>query len=367
MPIVSGIKTRSDPFLWQRVEVILLMKLKRTGVCILCMLFLLSVLLPAFAAEGESLGTLRVCNCNEWVSLRARPKTSADRIMKVPLGALVTNCTRANDKFAYCEYEGRSGYILLEYLEKASAEEQASVAAEAKPVIQGDAMIEIESLAERSGAVTAPPVVSQVCGASYLELMSSGGECVMLENLTRGDTRCVVCAVILHPETGGETLTCAVFDPNLQLLWARRMDDAGDGQYEALSAFRGGPEEAPCLMLYKAGQGLQALDLLTGDELWLLPYSDVRLGASICHALERDGTLYIAGADGPHPVAISSRGTLLWRSDPGDPDIYGPYRITLMPEGIYTDYESRQPGSGRGHHAVLYDYYGGVKSVDIVH
>lgn len=58
-----------------------------------------------------------VANCNEWVSLRAQPSKSSDRVAEVPLGAVVTNCSVAANGFIACDYAGQSGYILAEYLE----------------------------------------------------------------------------------------------------------------------------------------------------------------------------------------------------------------------------------------------------------
>ena len=60
---------------------------------------------------------MEVVNCNEWVSLRETPSTSAKRLVKVSLGAIVRNCMQFNDKWIYAEYDGYSGYILAEYLE----------------------------------------------------------------------------------------------------------------------------------------------------------------------------------------------------------------------------------------------------------
>lgn len=64
---------------------------------------------------GES-STRRIVNCNEWVSLRSAPSTSASRITKVPLGASVVFISYASNGFAYCTYNGHDGYILTKYL-----------------------------------------------------------------------------------------------------------------------------------------------------------------------------------------------------------------------------------------------------------
>jgi len=60
---------------------------------------------------------MEVVNCNEWVSLREEPSTKSQRLVKVSLGAIVSNCRQVNHEWIYAEYDGYSGYILTEYLE----------------------------------------------------------------------------------------------------------------------------------------------------------------------------------------------------------------------------------------------------------
>ena len=77
---------------------------------------LLLAVLPA-QAVFEDIGNMEVVNCNEWVSLRDRPSTSAKRLVKVSLGAIVHNCQRISEDWCYAEYDGYAGYILAKYLE----------------------------------------------------------------------------------------------------------------------------------------------------------------------------------------------------------------------------------------------------------
>jgi len=58
----------------------------------------------------------RVVNCDEWVSLRSSPSTSASRVCKVPLGAYV-ECYYYDSEFSECYYNGYWGYILNSYLQ----------------------------------------------------------------------------------------------------------------------------------------------------------------------------------------------------------------------------------------------------------
>lgn len=80
---------------------------------LLCCCIVASVAL----AETEYIGRMEVVNCNEWVSLRQRPSTSAKRLVKVSLGSIVDNCQQIDDEWIYGEFDGYSGYILAKYLE----------------------------------------------------------------------------------------------------------------------------------------------------------------------------------------------------------------------------------------------------------
>ena len=83
-------------------------------VFLLCMVLLQHM--PALA-DNEYIGNMEVVNCNEWVSLRQEPSTSAKRLVKVSLGAIVSNCEQLSDAWVYAEYDGYAGYIQARYLE----------------------------------------------------------------------------------------------------------------------------------------------------------------------------------------------------------------------------------------------------------
>ena len=87
--------------------------MKRFAALFLLLCMALSAI-PAFAAE--SLGSMEVIRCKEWVSLREKPDTAAKRLAKVPLGAVVSRCEQAGDGWIYAEYDGHAGYIQARYL-----------------------------------------------------------------------------------------------------------------------------------------------------------------------------------------------------------------------------------------------------------
>lgn len=94
-------------------------RLRAITVAVLALALVLSVC-PAQAkvntdystAYSNLIGAMEIVNCQSWASLRAYPDTTAARLAKVPLGAMVINCYYQDDRFTYCEYNGIGGYIL---------------------------------------------------------------------------------------------------------------------------------------------------------------------------------------------------------------------------------------------------------------
>ncbi len=93
-------------------------RMKRV-LCLLCCLAMLLCALPSAARAGGGgvSDVMRVVNCSEWVSLREFPDTKSKRLAMVYLGELVNQCSWYNDEFALCDYHGKTGYILLKYLQ----------------------------------------------------------------------------------------------------------------------------------------------------------------------------------------------------------------------------------------------------------
>lgn len=71
------------------------------------------------ALHREQAPNMRVVNCKNFVSLRAKPAASSARLAKVPLGALVLALPGAEEQngFVWCTYRDEYGYILAEYLQ----------------------------------------------------------------------------------------------------------------------------------------------------------------------------------------------------------------------------------------------------------
>ena len=57
-------------------------------------------------------GNMQIVNCQTYASLRDYPSTTANLLVRVPLGDIVTNVFYHDDRFCYCVYNGIEGYIL---------------------------------------------------------------------------------------------------------------------------------------------------------------------------------------------------------------------------------------------------------------
>lgn len=68
-----------------------------------------------YGGNSDPMGTKVICNCDEWVSLRETPSTSARRVAKVPLGAEVEAFYYSSEWYE-CNYNGLWGYIKAEYV-----------------------------------------------------------------------------------------------------------------------------------------------------------------------------------------------------------------------------------------------------------
>lgn len=61
--------------------------------------------------------TMRVVNCNESITLRKSPSTTAGEIRQIPLGAVVSYIESSTNGFYKISYLGKTGYALASYLE----------------------------------------------------------------------------------------------------------------------------------------------------------------------------------------------------------------------------------------------------------
>ena len=101
--------------------------------------------------------------------------------------------------------------------------------------------------------------------------------------------------------------------------------------------------------------GLVALDLVTGEPLWLNEDFD---GASCRYVFGSDGTLYIGGFFGPDCCAIDPDGNTLWVVDYVNEDYFWPDKIQIDGDLISIHYTGGPEGDA--------DYYGYLTTDGVV-
>lgn len=262
--------------------------------------------MPAF--EEVYVGDMTVVDCDEWVSLRNAPSSASPRILKVPLGAKVTDCLIVSDEFAYCWYNGYSGYIMTKYL-----------SANAAPA----------------------------AGMSRSALMNFGSEAlnVSYNGYTVMSRR--------GYQDGGEILKTVCYGPDGSPVWHYDTLTENATELDMTAAFPGGTAQTPMIMVYNAEAGLTALDLYTGAQQWFLSRWDADLGGSISTATDGLGNMYIGGFYGPDPVAIDMYGTILWRAQPSI-EAYWMHEIILTEAGVTAVYDCLGEHEQGGE--ICYDY-----------
>lgn len=78
--------------------------------------------------------TMYVVNCNNWISLRKSPSTSATRLKEIPLGASCSFIEEASNGFYKVIYNGTTGYALAQYL----TTDKSAVATSSAPSTQSE-------------------------------------------------------------------------------------------------------------------------------------------------------------------------------------------------------------------------------------
>ena len=322
--------------------------MKRIIATLLCLSLSLFAAIPALGEGARG----RVVDCEEWVSLRAAPDTSAQRLAQVPLGAEVTEVALAGNGFAACVYEGQAGYILAEYLavEQSAAASMYVVNCEewvslrAAPDTSAERLAKVPLGAEVTGCVSAANgfiACSYAGQAGYIlddHLSDSrvGGR----YDRTLADEPFAGARVVIEAgvTAAGEAVRASAYAEDGALLWRRELATGQRTELTLVDGFFGGTEKRPLVYLYAMGDGLTAYYAASGEAAWRVPTDAVNLGGSITHAVDADGTIYVGGYYGPEPVAISSAGEVLWQARTSD-DIYWLTDIQVTDEGVLAAYE----------------------------
>lgn len=267
------------------------------------------------------IGAMRVVKCEEYVSLREGPYKTSKQLDMVPLDDIVYYCSynvKKYDyspykaqipKFIHCEYNGQEGYILKKYLEPAP---------DCEP---------IETKAE-----TVLMSHDEIVGGGEIVLEWKEFNVSVLAAYERNT----------EEDKPWEHLRIGCFIDD-EPTWGYIESVEQTSQNSNLKAFMGGTEDEPQVYVYDAEYGLIMLDLMDGEEGWTLTKAACNLGDAAVYTVGANtGILYVTGSDGPDPVAISAEGSVLWKSEIDDPDVYGPIAIKLNPNDIEVTYESGQ-------------------------
>ena len=128
-------------------------------------------------------------------------------------------------------------------------------------------------------------------------------------------------------------------------------------QTDMLKAFIGGSRDDPQVLIHDGEYGLCMIDMLMGNEKWMLLKRDCDIGNAEITAVGTNGMMVFASADQPDPKAVSVDGSVLWMTDLDNPDIYDPFEIVLGLDSIDIKYRS---GSDKGYILVSLDYDGEI-------
>ena len=266
--------------------------------------------------------TMRVVNCEEWVSLRREPDANSERLEYVPLGAEVYDCQWYSDEFIYGEYEGQYGYILSQYLTR------------------------VRVINEENGA-------DEWKDRAYFTYWE-----MPWETLTQGGTEVfsyeseLYTIAAYRDYESGEALRVGCYDTWGNPVWGYLTGVDYMTELNATEAFLGGTVHDPQVIVNNTDLGLYGIDPATGEVIWKTAGEELSLSGSVSHAVGADGTMYLAGYYGPDPIAVSPDGEVLWRSDAGNEDVYWPYQISVEGDSIVVNYES---GNGYDHYVAVYD------------
>lgn len=280
------------------------------------------------------IGAMRVVNCRDYVSLRATPDKTGIVLAKVPLDSIVYYCSnnvrqyaagnyrKQAELFIRCEYDGQEGYILKRNLKPAPEFEPAET-------MQNNDEMTKEEIIGNGEIILDWNEFNVSVVAAY-------------EEVSEGDTKWEYVRI-----------GCFINDiPNWGYTEAVKLNK----KPVTLKAFMGGTEDDPMVYVYDEAYGLTMLDLMDGTEVWTIMKDECSIGdASVITIDDESGILYVAGTDGPDPVAIDIDGRIMWRSEVGDPEVFEPQEIILNPTDIKVIY-----GSGK---IVMLEYNGELISV----
>ena len=345
---------------------------------------------PLWVAEDEILPNQMVYKCTEYVSLRKMPDTKSERLIKVPLGAVVTGCTRYNEEFIHCSYKGKNGFIQAKYLKKAdyskvvtnptptpkpsgtpkvypalpyymeviNCQQNVTLRASASTDAKALAYVPLGAVVEGCVQVSdrfvqctyngqAGYILINYLGAyepphnnsfddlilpSY-DMFKTRGSDILEFKATNGYS------VVVRRGYGdnSESIMAVCYDPSLNPVWTARDTAEDPTELTMTNALVAGTNTDAILVLFVSGKGFTAYRIGNdGAVLWQLNDEQaLMVGAGISYAVQSDGVFYVIGYYSDMLTAISPEGKILWQSSYNDTNVYWPYYIELAADVIY--------------------------------
>ena len=119
--------------------------------------------------------TMYVVKCNEFITLRRSPSTSAGEIVKIPLGSSVGYIEEAGNGFYKINYDGHIGYALASYLSTAREVHHTTASKTAK-VVNAESFITL-----RSYPSTSASDITKIPADSYVTYIETVGDFYKIE------------------------------------------------------------------------------------------------------------------------------------------------------------------------------------------
>ena len=261
---------------------------------------------PTPVVYPDILYPMIVVNCEEWVSLRAKPASNSAQLRTIPLGGIVENCVQVNDAYVSCSYEGQYGYVSLKYLE-----------------------LYTEPLQKGFAGLNDLPAFSELCGVGNNALIwTNGTYTVLAQRAYTGD----------HEE-----MLAACYSAELKPLWCVGCQSSDFTELNWTNAAVVTGPSGSQLITYVVGFGMTAYKIgdTKAEVEWEITEGDVLgLSGSTVFASDNDGRFYVCGYYDDAPMCIDMEGNVLWKAENDDNDVYWPYKILVFDGCIEVYYDS---------------------------
>ena len=290
---------------------------------------------------------MEVINCESWVSLREKARTSATRLARVPLGSSVTGCVQISDDWVYCKYGGMWGYVQIAYLKNTW---------QPQPTPYVPSFTFAPAVTAAPASVTSAPYYMRAFDSlppapSYEAFSATGANVV---DYTSPSGLHVVAQLAVEDQ---ERIMAACYDAGFNYLWSVRSDCTLPLVEGRLTwAMIGGTPDDPQLIIFTADKGLFSYSVKRYLEVrWILRRADVpAMNAATCYNVAEDGTLYIMSDSTLYSIAAD--GTLRWAAAKAHDDIYWQSEIIINDSTVEVCFDS---SADPAYYAtIVYDFNG---------